>query len=95
MSARKNMGPVVVVVLPLLELVAEQLGVVDERAVEEPVELLGVDAVGLLDLAVEPGVAGLDVDLLDAPLSITCQWNRVITAVADRFRTSGVAQPSG
>ena len=35
----------VVVVLPLLELVVEQLGVVDHDAVEEPVELLSVDAV--------------------------------------------------
>jgi hypothetical protein len=35
---------VVVVVLPLLELVVEVLGVVDDRPVEEPVELLGVDA---------------------------------------------------
>jgi hypothetical protein len=32
---------VVVVVLPLLELVVEDAGVVDDRAVEEPVELFG------------------------------------------------------
>jgi hypothetical protein len=38
---------VVVVVLPLLELVVEQIGV------------LGVDAVGSLHLAVEAGVRGL------------------------------------
>ena len=50
---------VVVVVLPLLELVVEDLGVVDDGAVEEPVELLGVDAVGSFDLAVQPGVRGL------------------------------------
>jgi hypothetical protein len=48
-------GPVVVVeVLPLAELVVEDLGVVDDHAVEQAVELLGVDAVGALDLAVEP-----------------------------------------
>jgi hypothetical protein len=43
---------VVVEVLPLAELVVEDLGVVDHDAVEQPVELLGVDAVGALDLAV-------------------------------------------
>jgi hypothetical protein len=40
---------VVVVVLPFVELVVEDLGVVDEGAVEEPVELLGVDAVRAFD----------------------------------------------
>jgi hypothetical protein len=57
---------VVVVVLPLLELVVEQLGVVEDDAVEQAVELLGVDAVGTLDLAVEAGCAGLDIDVTDA-----------------------------
>jgi hypothetical protein len=57
---------VVVVVLPLLKLVVEDLGVVDDDAVEEPVELLGIDAVGSLHLAVQPGCAGLDVDVADA-----------------------------
>jgi hypothetical protein len=47
----------VVVVLPLLELVVEDLGVVDHGSVEEPVELLGIDAVRTLHLAVEPGCA--------------------------------------
>jgi hypothetical protein len=60
-------GPVVVVeVLPLAELVVEDLGVVDHDAVQEAVELLGVDAVGAFHLAVEPGRAGLDVDMADA-----------------------------
>jgi hypothetical protein len=36
---------VVVAVLPLLKLVVEQLGVVDEHAFELAVELLGVDPV--------------------------------------------------
>jgi hypothetical protein len=52
---------VVVEVLPFLELVVEDLGVVDHHPLEHPVELLGVDAVGALDLAVEPRRAGLDV----------------------------------
>lgn len=38
-------GVEVVVVLPLAQFLVEQLGVVDGDAVEEPVELLGVDAV--------------------------------------------------
>jgi hypothetical protein len=48
---------VVVEVLPFLELVVEQVGVVDDDAVEEPVELLGVDTVGAFHFAVEPGCA--------------------------------------
>jgi hypothetical protein len=38
----------VVVVLPMLELVVEDLGVVDDGAVQEPVEPFGVDAVEVL-----------------------------------------------
>ena len=37
---------VVVVVLPLLQLLGEEVGVVDDLALEESVELFGVDAVG-------------------------------------------------
>jgi hypothetical protein len=60
------MGAVEVVeVFPLLELVVEQLGVVDHDAVEHPVELLGVDTVGSLHLAVEPRAGGLGVDVAD------------------------------
>ena len=57
---------VVVVVLPLAELVVEQVGVVDDDPVEEPVELFGVDAVGSLHLSVQPWGAGFDVDVLGA-----------------------------
>jgi hypothetical protein len=51
----------VVVVLPLLEFVVEDLGVVDDGPVEEPVELFGVDAVGTLNLSVQAGCPRLDV----------------------------------
>jgi hypothetical protein len=57
---------VVVVVLPLLQLVGEQAGVVDDLAFKEPVELFGVDAVGSLYFAVEPRGAGFDLDVVDA-----------------------------
>jgi hypothetical protein len=57
---------VVVVVLPLLQLLGEQVGVVDDLAFEEPVELFGVDAVGSLHLAIEPWRAGFDADVVDA-----------------------------
>jgi hypothetical protein len=57
---------VVVEVLPFLELVVEELGVVDHDSLEHPVELLGVDAVGALHLAVEPRGAGLDVAMAGA-----------------------------
>ena len=57
---------VVAEVLPLGELVVEQLGVVDHDAVQEAVELLGVDPVAALDLAVQAWGGGLDVDVADA-----------------------------
>ena len=57
---------VVVVVLPLLQLLGEEVGVVDDLALEEPVELFGVDAVGSLDLAVQSRCAGFDLDVVDA-----------------------------
>ena len=44
---------VVVEVLPFLEFVVEQLGVVED-ALDLAVELLSVDPVAALDLAVEP-----------------------------------------
>ena len=58
----------VVEVLPLLEFVVEELGVVDDYAVEQLVELLGVDAVGSPYFAVEPGGGGFDVDVADTPV---------------------------
>jgi hypothetical protein len=62
-------GTVVVVeVLPLAELVVEDLGVVDHHPLQEPVELLGINAVGPFDLAVEPWGAWLDVDMAGAPV---------------------------
>jgi len=59
-------GAVVVVeVLPLQESIVEQLGVVDHDALEHPVELLRVDPVGPLDLAVQPRRRRLGVDVAD------------------------------
>lgn len=46
-------------VLPLLQAVIEQLGVVDHDPLEHPVELLLVDAVGRSTLPFSLGVAGL------------------------------------
>ena len=67
LTVQAAVGSVVVVeVLPLPQLVVEELGVVDHDPVQEAVELLGVDAVGPFDLAVEPWGAGLDVDMADA-----------------------------
>ena len=40
---------VVVVVLPLLEAVGEEVGVVDDLSFQESVELFGVDAVGAFE----------------------------------------------
>jgi ATP dependent DNA ligase C terminal region len=50
---------VVVGVLPLAKLVVEDLSVVDHHVVQQLVELLGVDAVGAFELAVEPRRARL------------------------------------
>lgn len=53
------MGPVVVVVIfPLLEAFGEEIGVVDDLAFEQPVELLRIDPVGTLHRAVQPRSAG-------------------------------------
>src|ERR671925_2076938 len=61
------MGAIEVVeVLPLLQLLVEDLGRVDDHAVEKSVELLGVDPVRSLHLAVEPGRLRLDVGVADA-----------------------------
>ena len=67
LAAEAAVGSMVVVeVLPFLELVVEHLGVVDHHAVQEAVELLGIDAMGALHLAVESWGAWLDVDMADA-----------------------------
>jgi len=55
----------VVEVLPLLQTLVEQARVVDHDPIEHPVELLGVDPVGPLDLSVEPRRGRLDVDVPD------------------------------
>ena len=61
------MGPVVVVVvLPFLEFLVEQAGVVLNDAVEQAVELFGVDAVRTLHFSVESGGGRPDVDMADA-----------------------------
>ena len=67
LAVEAAVGSVVVgEVLPLAELVVGELGVVDREPVQEAVELFGIDAMGALDLAVEPRRAGLDVDMADA-----------------------------
>jgi hypothetical protein len=67
LAVKSAVGAVVVVlVLPLLQLLGEQVDVVDDLAVEEPVELLGVDPVGAFDLAVQSWCAGSELDVVDA-----------------------------
>ena len=53
----------VVEVLPLLQLVVEQLGAVDDDSIEHPVELFLVDAMRTFHFAVEPWGCRLDVDV--------------------------------
>jgi hypothetical protein len=49
-----------------MELCVEELGVVDNLAGKEPIELFVVDAMRPFDFAVEPRRSGTDVDVLDA-----------------------------
>jgi len=51
---------------PLVELGVEELGVVDDLAGEQPVELFVVNAMRAFDLSVEPRRRGPDVDVLEA-----------------------------
>src|SRR5215211_8779499 len=67
LAAQAAVGPVVVVeVLPLAQLVVEDLGVVDHHPVQQLVELLSIDAMRALDLAVQPRRPRLDVVVADA-----------------------------
>jgi hypothetical protein len=76
-------GPLEVVeVLPLLRVGLEHLGVIDDHAVEQPIELLGVDAVRALTLAVEPRRACSDVHVLDAQvLDVPVEGGRELRGV--------------
>ena len=56
---RRGGAIVVVVVLPFLQPLGEQAGVVDDLAFQQPAELFGVDAVRTLYFAVQPRVRGL------------------------------------
>ena len=56
----------IVEALPLVELGVEELGVVDDFASQQPIELFVVDAVRPLDFAVESRRRWPDVDVLDA-----------------------------
>ena len=64
---------VIVIVLPLFQLRVEEVNVVRNAvAIEELVKLL-VDAMGSLDLAVQVGCPGPNVDVADVEAS-RCQW---------------------
>jgi hypothetical protein len=69
---------VVVEVLPLLELLVEDFRIVDHDAVQQSIELLRIDPMGALDLAVEPGSHRLDVAMSDAlveHMPVKPAWN--------------------
>src|SRR3990170_4515249 len=84
MPTEASVRPVVVVeVLPLTELLVEECRVVDHHPVKHPVELLLVDSVRALDLAVEPGGTRLDVDVLnpsvqDVPVEARLELRAVV-----------------
>ena len=64
---------VVVEALPFSELVVEELGRVDDHAVELAIELLVVDPVRPLDLAIQSWGGRLDVGVAYSR-SKRCQW---------------------
>jgi hypothetical protein len=67
LAAEATVRPVVVVVvLPFFEFLVEQAGVVLDDAVEQPVELFGVDAVRAFHFPIEPGRRRPDVDVANA-----------------------------
>ena len=75
---------VVVVVLPFAQLVVEQVDIVaDAVPVEQLIELLVVDAMRALDLAVEPWRSRLDVhvadvELLQVPMELRLKLGAVV-----------------
>src|SRR5437867_8327597 len=74
--------PIFLDALPLLERVVEQLGVVDDHALELAVELLGLDPVGPLHLSVEPRGGRLDVDVADPAVQhVVVELGSELTAV--------------
>ena len=82
------------VVLPFLELAGEQVGVVDDLAFQEAVELLGVDPVGSLRLAVQPWGAGLDGDVADALVQqVPVERRAELLAVISLDTLHGEGQP--
>ena len=67
LAAEAAVGAMVVVaVLPLAQLVVEDLGVVDDDARQEPLELLVVDPVRACGLPVQPRCTGVYVGVTDA-----------------------------
>ncbi len=58
----------IIEVLPLLQPLVEETGVVDHHSLEHALELLVVDPMGSLHLAVQPPSARFDVDVGDAPI---------------------------
>jgi hypothetical protein len=75
---------VIVVILPLFEFRVEEVNVVrNPVAIEELVELLIVDAMGSLDLAVQMWCPGPDVDVADVegfemPVKVGLEFGAVV-----------------
>jgi hypothetical protein len=84
LSIEASVGPVeVVVVLPFVEFLVEDFGVVDDDSVEHSVELFGVDSVGSFDFAVESRGGWFDVDVLhasveDVPVELGSELGAVV-----------------
>ncbi|MDJ0105514.1 hypothetical protein QM646_03800 [Rhodococcus erythropolis] len=57
---------VVVVVFPLLESLDEEVRIVDDFTFEQSVELVGIDAMRVLDFAVQVRGSGTDLDVSGA-----------------------------
>jgi hypothetical protein len=90
LSVEAAVGSVEVVeVVPILELVVEQFGFVDDDPVEYPVELFIVDAMGSFYLAVETRSCGFDGDVSDTSVQhVVAELGRELAAVVGLDRVN-------
>jgi hypothetical protein len=80
---------VMVVILPLFQLLVEEVNVVrNPVAIEVLVELLVVDAMGAFDLAVQvrcpgPDVDVTDVELLEMPVEVGLEFGAIVPSLEE------------
>jgi len=77
-------GPIVVIeILPFPYFFVEELRIVDDHAVQHPIELILIDPVAAFDFPIQPRVSGPNIDVLDSlvqdmPMKLTSEFPAVI-----------------